>query len=289
MDAVAVASDPNPQHDSDASAILEALNVIYNPRSSNVQRKDATLYLEDAKSTSSAPLQGYSLAADKTRDPAVRHYGISVLEHKVRYDWDDDDRDQAAALKGWTLKLAQDASPDDSPFLRNKVAKLWVEVAKRCWLEDWMDMDDMLCLLWQGSFVHQAIVLQVLETIAEELFAKDAQGKSADLAKACVEIFTPSSTIQHIFSDRNIGLNVRSGDEGWVRRVLVWLQGFLFENSHDESHRQVLLQVLAVIRSTMPWIILPALLNTPFIELMCKALSMEDVTVQTVRPAQSTF
>lgn len=285
MDGAALAAGPSLEQDTAISAILEALNVIYDPRSSNEQRKNATLYLENTKSTPSAPLQGYSLATDKTKDPTVRHYGISMLEYKVRYGWDDEDRDEIAGLKGWTMKLAQDVSPNESAFLRNKIAKLWVEVAKRCWPDDWMDMDEMLCRLWEESLVHQAIVLQVLETIAEEFFTKDTQGKSADLTKACVEVFTPSRTLQETFPDRKVGLDVRYGDEGWVRRLLVWLQWCLSASSHDGPQVQLLLQVLAVIQSTMPWIIMPALLDTPFIDLMCKALEVSDVSVQTVRSA----
>ena len=272
----------------EVSGLLDALDVIHNPRSSNDKRRDATVYLENIKAEPSAPFQGYNLAADKTRDPVVRHFGISILEYAVKYGWNDDDAEQTAALKGWTIKLAQDVAPNESTFLRNKVAKLWVEVANRCWLEDWTDMDEMLCRLWQESYVHQAIVLQVLETIGDEFFSKEAHGKSDMLKKACVEVFTPSKTLQDTFPDRKVGLNVRCGEEGWVRRLLVWLQWCFSQDFHDGPQVQLLLQVLDVLRSTMAWVVLPTILDTPFIELLCKALDYNDVSVQTVRQEMST-
>ena len=146
-------------------------------------------------------------------------------------------------------------------------------------------MDEMLCKLWQGSATHKALVLHVLETIAEEFLAKDAHASTdhgSELGKACVEIFTPASTLAESFPGRDIGLNVRHGQEGWIQRLILQLQVMLSSNISDKSSLQGCIQLLAVLRAAMPWIILPALTDTPLIELLCKALEVNDVAVQTV-------
>lgn len=67
----------SPQND--LSQVLEALQAIYAPNSSNDTRRQATEYLEQAKRHPEAPLQGYALANDRSQPAALRHYGLSTL------------------------------------------------------------------------------------------------------------------------------------------------------------------------------------------------------------------
>ena len=69
--------------------------------------------------------------------------------------------------------MAENISDDDLPYIRNKVAQLWVDVTKICWGLDWMDMDSQLLDIWDKSkedcrVANKLFVLSVLEVLSEE-------------------------------------------------------------------------------------------------------------------------
>ncbi|TAQ84731.1 hypothetical protein B7494_g6960 [Chlorociboria aeruginascens] len=204
--------------------IHEALQLIHSPHSSNESRKGAIIFLEEVKADDEAPYHGFTLAFDKSQLPVVRHYALSLLEHAIKHKWAEYSAEQAAALREWVLQLSQNISPDDPLYLRNKTAQLWVEIGKRSWAAEWIDMDELLVRLWElpGSVVHKEFVLFVLETLSDEVFNGDdtvAVLREGVLSKACVEIFTPAIVLAEAFPNRQVGTSVRYGEEGWLVRL----------------------------------------------------------------------
>ncbi|EGZ69182.1 hypothetical protein NEUTE2DRAFT_94082 [Neurospora tetrasperma FGSC 2509] len=187
--------------------IHEALNIVHSPYSPNQARQEAQAFLEEVKTRGDAPSHGFSLASGGSQEPVVRHYGLSLLEYAVKHKWSEYDTNQREFLRGWILQLAQGVAKSDPPFLRTKMAQLWVEIAKRCWVAEWMDMDVLLNRLWQvpGSSVHKEFVLLILEILSEEIFnGEDAivAHREGALSKGCVEIFTPSAVLSEAFPTR---------------------------------------------------------------------------------------
>src|SRR2546421_12141357 len=127
-----------------ASAILQALELIHSPQSGNDIRREASEFLNRQKDVDGAYRHGYYLAADHGRMPIIRHFGMSLIEHTIRLKWHDLPDDQAAQVRSWTLGLAQNITEADPLYIRNKVAQLWVELAKKSWAVDWLDMDQAL-------------------------------------------------------------------------------------------------------------------------------------------------
>ncbi len=214
------------------SRIYDALRVVHDPYSSNQARQEAQSYLEDVKTLDEAPSHGFSLASDKSQAPIIRHYGLSLLEHAVKQKWAEYNQEQGQYLRGWILQLSEAVSAQDPSYIRGKIAQLWVEVAKRCWVGDWMDMDELLVRLWQipESPVHKEFVLQVLEILSDDIFNGDdpvVAMREGALSKACVEIFTPASVLIAAFPRRQAGPQVRFGDEGWLHLVSQFLKACL--------------------------------------------------------------
>jgi exportin-5 len=75
--------------------IHEALNVVHGPYSSNESRRQAGIFLEDLKRNDEAPYHGFTLASDKSQQPVVRHYALSLLEFALRYKWAEYSEEQA--------------------------------------------------------------------------------------------------------------------------------------------------------------------------------------------------
>ncbi|KAF2259938.1 ARM repeat-containing protein [Lojkania enalia] len=280
----AAAATPNSASNNDLSRILEALQAIYDPASSNDTRRHASDYLETAKQHPEAPLHGYTLALNTAQPAQLRHYGLSMLEYSIRYHWDDFTVQQGEGLRSYVVELAQNVSDGDPVYLRNKIAQLWTEIAKRSWAAEWINMDEQLCAMWQTSLHHQAVVLYVLETLSEETFNREdavAGLRGSDLGRACVDVFTPASVLTEHLPARDKDLNVRYGDEGWLKRLcdnLDWCLAQDFENEKRVQSNAV--RTLHTLRAAMAWVIPKAIVAVQVIEHVCKVLAVPVVPLQ---------
>lgn len=271
------------------SKIHQALEVVHSTRSSNDARREAQAFLEEVKDFGEAPLQGYNLASDKSQPPVVRHYALSLLEHAIRYRWSTYTEDQANALRNWVLALSQAVSQDDPSYLRNKTAQLWVEVAKRSWGAEWMDMDTMLVQLWEksDSAVHKELVMFVLEMLSDEVFTGDdsvVAMREGVLSKACVEIFTPTAVLVEAFPNRQPGPDVRCGHEGWLSRLSDFLNLCITSGIKDNNEvKACTVKGLSVFLSLMPWAIPKAIAAAQCVTVMSAGLASSLPEIQKVR------
>ncbi|KAI1763712.1 ARM repeat-containing protein [Hypoxylon sp. FL1150] len=268
------------------SKIHQALEVVHNPYSSNDARKDAQLFLEDVKNDEKSSLYGYHLANDKAQSPVVRHYALSLLENVIKHKWGEYPEEQTEALRGCVLELAQNISGDDPAYLRSKIAVLWVEIAKRSWAAEWMDMDALLVRLWQvpNSTVHKELVLSILEMLSDDIFNGDdpvVAVREGVLSKASVEIFTPAAVLVDTFPNREAGPDVRCGDEGWLARITNLLSQCLSGDiQHNVELRSCAIRALAVLYSLMPWVVPTAATATECVPVMCEGLRAPYIEVQ---------
>lgn len=266
--------------------ILRALELVHDPRSSNEHRQEASQYLEQLKSQESAPYNGYLLAADRQQPPVVRHFGLSLLENAIRHRWNDFSGEQSIAVREWVLKLAQGVEKEDPLYIRNKIAQLWVEIAKRSWALDWMNMDELLVELWVGSVAKKVLVLEVLETLSENSFGKEdtiTALRGSDLSKACVEIFSPAHIMAEQFPRRDVNLNVRCGNEGWISRISDFLSWCTEQDQNDQDVQLCALKVLSCLKSVVGWAVLSAIAATNCVPRICRALTSSQIVLQLVR------
>ncbi|KAH9890878.1 armadillo-type protein [Xylariomycetidae sp. FL2044] len=268
--------------------IQEALEVVYSPASTNEARKDAQIYLEEIKNHDEAPSHGFHLASDKTQSPIVRHYALSLLEYAIKHKWAQYDSTQATALRNWVVQLAPDVSPQDPAYLRKKIALLWVEVAKRCWAADWMDMDALLVQLWnvEDSYAHKELVLSILEMLSDDIFGTGTdlvvEVREGVLSKAAVEIFTQDRVLLQYYPNRIAGPEVRYGEEGWLCRISEFLNHKLTEDLlADNDLRACVVRAIAVLYAMMPWVMFPAISNAGTLEVLLRGLRANHADVYT--------
>ena len=266
--------------------ITRALELVHNPRTSNEQRAEASNYLEQLTSHDDAPYNGYLLASGRAHPAVVRHFGLSLLESAIRLRWMQYSSEEKGAVRDWVLKLAHSVDKSDAPYIRNKVAQLWVEIAKRSWALDWMDMDERLTELWSGSNVQKMLVLEVLETLSENSFGKEdaiTALRGSDLNKACVEIFTPYHVIATHFPERDAAVDTRYGREGWLTRISDLLAWCLLQDQRDQDAQSCAARGLSALRSVASWVIPIALAETRCIERTCQLLMKGNCSTQLVR------
>ncbi|CUS06929.1 unnamed protein product [Tuber aestivum] len=273
--------------------IKQALQIVYDPHSSNDSRKQAGAFLESAKSDKEAPYHGFTLAYDRGHDAVVRHFGLLLLEQAVRFSWVDYTAEESGMVRGWILSLAENVKIDgrDPVYLRNKIAQLWVEVAKRSWASEWLDMDELLVRLWdnstqQGNPAQRDLVLSILENLVEDVFNREdsvAGVRNTPLSKACIDIFTPLDVLKENFPGREPSAVLRCGEGGWLTRLAEMLEKCLEAGVNSNTEVEACaVKVLGTLKACMSWAIPKAIAAAKVVETVGRALMAEKISVQMV-------
>lgn len=263
----------------DPSNILHALEVIHNPATKNDVRRQASDYLENLKSSNDAPAYGFALSTDKSHPPMVQHFGLSLLGHVIRHEGHNLSEEQNRQLRSCVLDLGRSIQPSDAPFIRNKTAELWIELAKRSWALDWFDMDEQLVRLWSQDLVHKDFVLAVLENLSEDIFVREdsiAILRGRDLNSALVEIFTSSSNYSGGIKIGDTTHHMRFGDEGWLTRIKVFLEQSVKSQNMDGNLKEATRKALATFRSVFVWVMTPSVVHSMALAITCNFLTQGD-------------
>lgn len=265
--------------------VLQALEVVHNPRSTHNLRQKASQYLEDIKLDKEAPYRGFIFASTRSQPAVVRHYGLGLLGFAIRHCWVDYTDDQRTALRDWVLELAQGVTESDPPYIRNKIAELWVETAKRSWVVEWMDMDELLSRLWNGSMPPKLLVLTILDTLSEDIFGHEdtaAALRGTELSRACVDIFTPAAVLTEVFPSRETSVNVRYGEDGWLARIGDLLEWCIGDAKIDGLKQDCAVKSLSTLKSVVGWVVPKALMATNSLQRICRCLASSDISIQLV-------
>jgi exportin-5 len=262
------------------SNILEALQLIHSPGATNDHRRAASSYLDGLKADNEHALQyGFTFSTDSSQPPQVQHFGLSLLSHVVRHGLHNLSEAQNVELRNCVLDLGRSVKAGQLAFVRNKIAELWIELAKRSWALDWFDMDEQLVRLWSGELVHKDFVLTVLENLSEDIFAREdsiAVLRGKDLNSALVEIFTPSSNFPGGIKIGGSVHHMRFGDEGWLTRIAAFTSESADNSMVDGQLKEVILKALATLRSVFIWVMTPAMSHSRAFEATCNFLTSSD-------------
>ncbi|KHJ32173.1 putative arm repeat-containing protein [Erysiphe necator] len=267
------------------SRIQEALHIAHDSSSTKEARNEAYAFLDQIKCHNQAPGHGFMLASDATQQPTVRHYALSLLEYAVKYKWREYSEVQETTLRGWVIHLARSILPSDPVYLRNKVAQLWVEVAKRSWCSSWKDMNEQLILFWNMPVTEQKeFVLYIIENLSEDVFGKEDIAtimRGDTLQKACTEIFAPSIANSEAFSNQENNCPISSGDEGWLIRIGKFFDYLLDNRLYEASENmKCIVRILSVYKSVSTWIFPAAISNSSCVNKMIKALTVSKIDIQ---------
>ncbi|KAK5942806.1 karyopherin [Knufia obscura] len=266
----------------DISTVIQALEVVHNPSSKNDHRREATAYLEDLKSHDGISEAGFALANNTSQQPLVRYYGLSLLEHVIKRQSFALNEQGSADLRQLVLRLSLTLDNTPEPFIRNKIAALWVELSKRSWALDWFDLDEALQQLWSQSDAGKEFVLTVLENLSDDVFVREdatAILRDRDLNNAVVEIFTSHANYAGGLKIGDTTYQMRKGEEGWTARITVFLAERLQRGTSDKESRRLCAAALGTLRSLFTWIMTPAIVSANTMTVVCDALTQADTEV----------
>lgn len=83
--------------------LVQALELIHNPASTNALRREALLFVESQKESKAAAHNGFLLASSINSAPLVRYFGLTLLDHVLRRT--SITSHQLLDLRGLVLKL----------------------------------------------------------------------------------------------------------------------------------------------------------------------------------------
>ncbi|KAL4901384.1 hypothetical protein BDW74DRAFT_160372 [Aspergillus multicolor] len=267
--------------DGSMADIVRALELIHNPSSTNELRREALQFVESQKGSPSAAHNGFLLASRRENDALVRYFGLTLLDHVLR-NTSFTATDELAILKDIVLKLAESIQPEDPAYIRNKIPQLWVEVAKRSWGLDWLDMDQRLVQFWNASLVHKELVLLILETLSDDIFYREdtvSSLRGTDLNRALVEIYTPLAVFEQAHPERDNHVENRCGDEGWLTRICEFLQQCIGSIQHSKEAKDAALKALANLKSVLVWAIPKAVHSSGCVQSIASAFTCTDEQV----------
>lgn len=254
--------------DSDGvSKIVNALELIHSPKTANTDRQEAQSFLEQVKRQESSPLWGYELALP-TQRAIVRHFGLTLLQNSINREWPNYDQEKKLAIRSWIIDLSMKLLPEDPHFLREKLAFLWVAVAKRCWgcfvgkfedkiassqklVEGWATMDKDLLSLFKSNSHTRELSLIIFRTLFEDVYILDdsiTSRRSQVLNSMCTNVLLPDTLLNSIY-EPNISLaESKATKEGWF---LIWQE--LLNDSIRNGDERSIIKILETLKTCLNW------------------------------------
>lgn len=271
-----------------SSQIRAALDIEHSALSSQADRRQAESFLLQLRQRDDAALIGFALAGPHSEDATLpasagprRHFGLQVLLYAIQYQATTYDAEQRLAVRRWILELAEGLTPSDPAYLREKVAVVWSEWAKRTWgvlteeADGWASMDSELLTLWQAGDAGRDFVLSVFRTLFEDVFVLEdsvAMQRSMYLNAQLIEVICSTEDIQQAYDARAPELEQLRAEPGTG-----WLQRWSYYSQNQQIDRAFRYRLLDTMKGTLQWTLATALVNTDIGRLFCTALSEEDV------------
>ncbi|KAI8601378.1 armadillo-type protein [Dissophora ornata] len=271
--------------------LLAALETIYNVASTNEARQQAQQYCEELKRDPSGPLYGYFLAHKDNQQPdVVRHFGLGLIENAVRYRWSDATftPEIKAQIRLNVMSLAAEGSLPlltERSFIKEKVARLFVEVAKREWPGAWDGMDAFLRQLFFKDETAREMALLILRSLCEDICVYDdavAGLRKKDLRAGLIIIMSSETVLKEHYPDGvkghkdEVTLMVgETGNDGWIARLAVLLQELLPRcqtETRAPADEKITIASLKTLASTLDWVIVSSVAAVPILPLICQAL-----------------
>jgi len=279
--------------------INAALETVHNPASASAARHEAQAFLETLKSREDTALIGWKLNTESldSAPPSnyVRHFGLTLLENCVIYQFHLFDDAKRLAVREWVVQLAIRLQPEDPHFIREKVAYLWVSVAKRVWGVDarasaeaedvaptdgWVDMDAQLLQLWStGVPATQEFTLSVLRYLFEDIYLLDdpvASRRMSALSSQTIEIVSSASDLAELYSARAPQLEMlrapSENGEGWLQRFV-----YAVPKVEDEK---LLLRLIETIKTTLKWVPTIAIMSSKVLSVLVQSVKHPNVGIR---------
>uniref|UniRef100_H3CTC2 Exportin-5 n=1 Tax=Tetraodon nigroviridis TaxID=99883 RepID=H3CTC2_TETNG len=154
--------------------LIKAVNVTMDPETSHIYRLEALKFCEEFKENNSLCLPCGLRLADKAQPAVVRHFGLQILEHVIKFRWNDMQQQDKAHLKECAMQLLLNGTLsilEEESHIKDVLSRIIVEMIKREWPQQWPDMlKEMEVLTSQGETQTELVMLILLRLAEDVIF-----------------------------------------------------------------------------------------------------------------------
>jgi exportin-5 len=155
--------------------IVMAIRAINDPATTSEVRRQAGDFCEAFKQRDDCCSLAVQMMSSES-DDIIRHFALHVLENTLKIKWNDFDANTMEGMRACFLDLMATKMRDmatEKHFVKEKLAKLVAEVAKRQFPQRWQSMWEQLQQVWSVGDTQIELVCLVLRSIAEDCSSSD--------------------------------------------------------------------------------------------------------------------
>uniref|UniRef100_A0A8C5TLD8 Exportin 5 n=1 Tax=Malurus cyaneus samueli TaxID=2593467 RepID=A0A8C5TLD8_9PASS len=152
--------------------LVKAVTVIMDPTSTQRYRLEALKFCEEFKEKCPICVPCGLKLAEKTQTAIVRHFGLQILEHVVKYRWNNMPRLEKVYLKNNVMGLISSGTQsilEEESHIKDVLSRIVVEMIKREWPQHWPDMLKELDTLSKQGETQTELVMFILLRLAEDV------------------------------------------------------------------------------------------------------------------------
>ncbi|XP_057704373.1 exportin-5 [Corythoichthys intestinalis] len=256
--------------------LIKAVNVTMDPESSQIYRLEALKFFEEFKEKSLLCVPcGFHLA-DKAQPAQIRHFGLQIMEHVIKFRWNDMQQHEKIQVKDCTMQLlSQGTHPilEEESYIKDVLSRVVVEMIKREWPQNWPNMLEEMETLSNEGEAQTELVMLILLRLAEDVitFQTLPQQRRRDIQQ------TLSQNMESIFNFLMAILHANIED---YRKLKVLPQHEL----KARAHCRVAVVTLSTLAGYIDWVSLTYITsdNCRLLESLCLLLSEPELQLEAV-------
>ncbi|KAM3606596.1 uncharacterized protein V6R79_019308 [Siganus canaliculatus] len=254
--------------------LIKAVTVMMDAETSHIYRLEALKFCEEFKETSSFCVPCGVQLADKAQTAVVRHFGLQILEHVIKFRWNNMQPQEKVHLKECAMQLLLNGTHsilEEESHIKDVLSRIIVEMIKREWPQHWPDMlKEMEALTSEGE-AQTELVMLILLRLAEDVitFQTLPPQRRRDIQQ------TLTQNMDSIFSFMMAILHVNVED---YRK----LKGLPGHEVQARGHCRVAVATLNTLAGYIDWVSLVHITNRncQLLEMLCLLLSEPELQLE---------
>ncbi|KAM9726861.1 exportin-5 [Menidia menidia] len=254
--------------------LMKAVIVMMDAETSQIYRLEALKFCEEFKETSSLCVPCGLQLADKSQPAVVRHFGLQILEHVIKFRWNNMQQQEKVQLKECAMQLLSKGTHtilEEESHVKDALSRIIVEMIKREWPQHWPDMlKEMEALTSQGA-AQTELVMLILLRLAEDVitFQTLPTQRRRDIQQ------TLTQNMDNIFSFMLAILHINAED---YRKV----KGSPGHELQARSHCRVAVAALNTLAGYIDWVSLVHITsrNCHLLEMLCLLLGEPELQLE---------
>ncbi|XP_078000928.1 exportin-5-like [Glandiceps talaboti] len=154
--------------------LIEAVNTAMDPTVDHQKRLEAYQVCENFKENSLHCARCGIELFGLQHSPVIRHFGLQLLEHCVKFQWNNMNAEEKVQFKETIMQLLTEGTLDilsEQVYIKDGLSRIVVEMVKREWPQHWPTLLRELNQLCKKGELQTELVLLVFLRLAEDVVA----------------------------------------------------------------------------------------------------------------------